>query len=434
MSALAQYLRWYGCTVSGSDRSLNDPDTAELRRHLERMECSLRAQDGTGLRPDTDLVVVSTAIESDNPDTAAAAARSLPVAHRSDVLAALVAAHRTIAIAGTSGKSTVTGLVFDCLDGCGMSPSVISGAALTSVAARGAYGNAWRGASDLLVVEADESDGTLVKYHPYLGVLLNVSLDHKSVDETTGMLRTLAEQSERVVVNADDDRCGEIPHQVSFGVLHGDWRPDTVTGVVPDVRFVRSGVEFRCAMPGRHNLSNALAACAVSADLGCEPHAIAAALASAGSIARRFQVLPSRRGVTVIDDYAHNPAKIEAALRTAQQLSPRVFAVFQLHGFGPARFMRRELSELFARAPRGADHVLLLPIYYAGGTVQRDISAADIAADCGQCDHAITAPADRSAALNNLATHANPGDLVLIMGARDPSRPAFAQAVADTLT
>ncbi len=433
MSAIAQYLRWCGCSVSGSDRSLDSPDTAAVRDPLAALGCTLWPQDGSGVALGADTLVVSSAVENDNPDIAAAAARQIPVAHRSDVLAALVATHRTVAVAGTSGKSTVTGLVFDCLEGCGKSPSVISGAALSSVAARGAYGNAWHGTSDLLVVEADESDGTVVKYHPYLSLLLNISRDHKDESETEGMLRRLASQSQRVVVNADDPRCAAVPHHAAFGLTHGQWRPDRVVQTTPSVSFVRNGITYACRLPGDHNLSNALAACTVCEELGCAPEHVARALASSGSIARRFEMRLSARGVRVVDDYAHNPAKIEAALRTAQCMAPRVFALFQPHGFGPTRFVRRELAEVFSRVPRSTDHVLVLPIYYAGGTVQRDISSADVTADVTGHGQTVLAPATREESIGYLAEHAREGDLILVMGARDPSLPGFVDRIAAVL-
>lgn len=435
MSAIAQFLRWEGCHVSGSDRSLDSPDTAAVRTHLEKCGCVLGAQDGVLVREEIapDIVVVSTAIENDNPDIAAARERAIPVCHRSDILAALVRARTTVAVAGTSGKSTVTAMVFDILDGCGRSPSVISGANLVSLATRGVLGNAWKGSSDLLVIEADESDGTLVKYHPHLALILNVSKDHKSVSETMAMFRQLATQSKVTVVNADDSECAAIPHQASFGISKGDWRPDSVIRTVPAIAFERAGVGFTMSHAGDHNLANALAALCACEQLGCNVLTMAPALVRAGRVARRFERYDSARGAIVIDDFAHNPAKIEAALRTAQSMAPRVFAVFQPHGFGPTRFMKEELAEVFARVPRADDHCAILPIFYAGGTAQKDISSTDIAQRSASLGHAVHAPASRDELVESIRGWAGPGDVVLLMGARDPSLPAFAHLVASAL-
>jgi len=431
MSSVAQFARWEGCEVSGSDRSLGSPDTRETAGQMERIGCRLLAQDGSGAALVPDAVVVSTAIETDNPDIAAARARGIPVVHRSDALAAIVRSRRTVAVAGTSGKSTVTALLFDCLEGCGKAPSVISGANLKSVSARGALGNAWRGESDLLVIEADESDGTIVKYVPYLSVVLNVSRDHKAVDETMAMFAKLVSQSQKTVVNAEDPLCSRLPHAVSFGLHDGAYRPNYISRTVPEIAFTRGRTNFSSPLAGEHNLSNALAALCACSVLGCDDRALAVALTSAGRLSRRFEQVSSKGSVTVIDDYAHNPAKIEAALRTAQAMARRVFAVFQPHGFGPLRFMQEELVEVLSRVPRAEDRVFLLPVYYAGGTAQRDISSADVATRLVAKGRQAEAPESRDACLALLRAQATAGDLVLVMGARDPSLPAFARAVAE---
>ena len=195
MSALAQYLRFQGIGVSGSDRLLGSTDTAPLRLALEGLGCTIAPQDGSGVTTDTDAVCVSTAIEESNPDIAAARASGIPIFHRSDLLAALIASSRTIAVAGTSGKSTVTAIIFESLLACGKSPSLISGAPLIRLEKEGLVGNAYAGGSDLLVVEADESDGTLIKYAPEASVILNVSKDHKSIEEITGLFHALIQNS-----------------------------------------------------------------------------------------------------------------------------------------------------------------------------------------------------------------------------------------------
>ena len=163
MSALAQYLRFQGISVTGSDRFHASEDTAFIRRSLEALGCAIVPQDGSGINANTDVVCVSTAIEESNPDIAAARSHGLAIIHRSDLLAAIISEKKTIAVAGTSGKSTVTAMIFEFLTACGKSPSLISGAGLRRLEKQGLIGNAWSGASDLLVVEADESDGTLVK-------------------------------------------------------------------------------------------------------------------------------------------------------------------------------------------------------------------------------------------------------------------------------
>src|SRR5512136_1508679 len=184
MSAIAQYLAWEGRAITGSDRIAFAHEMKETKEKLERCGCLLFSQDGSGVTAATEALVISTAIEEDNPDIAAARKRGIPIVHRSDVLAAIVASHRTIAVCGTSGKSTVSALIFEILRACGQSPSVIAGANLTCLHEEGLIGNAFKGDSGILVMEADESDGTLVKYRPAEAVFLNISKDHKPVAET----------------------------------------------------------------------------------------------------------------------------------------------------------------------------------------------------------------------------------------------------------
>jgi UDP-N-acetylmuramate--alanine ligase len=434
MSAIAQYLAWQGCAVGGSDRSAGSADTASVRAGLEKLGCRIVPQDGSGVVPAVDAVVVSTAIEESNPDIAAARARGIPVVHRSDVLAAIVQTRRTVAIAGTSGKSTVTALCFDLLEGCGRSPSLVSGANLASLSAAGLIGNACCGHSDLLVIEADESDGSIVKYHPEVGLLLNVSKDHKSVDETMGLFATFAAQSTIAIVNDDDHTLASLPHNGSFGLAASAvYHPDHVDSVTPRIRFSRGRHVFESCLLGEHNLHNVLAALAACSTLGCGEAELAGALARFVGLERRFSRIPGSGRMVVIDDYAHNPAKVEAVVRAAQSLSPRVIAIFQPHGYGPIRFMRVELVDALARVLRRDDEVLMMPIYYAGGTVQKDITPGDLVEDLSHRGVRSLAPGDRQACLAYLQRTARPGDLILSMGARDPSLGAFARQIGQAL-
>ena len=221
MSALAQYLRFQGIGVSGSDRMLESEHTSSVRRALEGLGCTVLPQDGSGVGSQTDALCVSTAIEESNPDIAAARALGLPIVHRSDVLAAIIASRRTIAVAGTSGKSTVTSMIFEFLSACGKSPSLVSGAGLLRLEKEGMIGNAFSGGSDLLVVEADESDGTLVKYVPEVSVILNVSKDHKSVEEITGLFETLISQSRWTRVECRRPRPCRSPRNGAFRTERG---------------------------------------------------------------------------------------------------------------------------------------------------------------------------------------------------------------------
>ncbi|HSR12014.1 MAG TPA: Mur ligase domain-containing protein, partial [Thermodesulfobacteriota bacterium] len=333
MSALAQYLAWSGATVTGSDRIAFEEELKETRGKLERCGCAFFPQDGTGVHDRTDAVVVSTAIEEDNPDIAAARTRNMPVLHRSDILAAIVAGHRTIAVCGTSGKSTVTALVFEILHACGRDPSLLTGANLTRLEGKGLLGNAYKGTSGALVIEADESDGTLTKYRAETAVFLNISKDHQPVEKTLDLFREVADRTPVVFKNADDPGLAAVRADQIFGLSGAaDWKPQTVHSLTPRVRFTVGKVDFELPAPGAHNLSNCLAAVAVCAADGLTLEQIAGAMREFKGISRRFSVSRTARGIVVIDDYAHNPEKIKAALLTARDFGRRVLAVFQPHG------------------------------------------------------------------------------------------------------
>ena len=432
MSALAQYLRFQGITVSGSDRFHASEDTASLRRSLEGLGCAIVHQDGSGVGADTDVVCISTAIEDSNPDIAAAWSRGIPIVHRSDMLATIIKTKKTIAVAGTSGKSSVTAMIFEFLTACEKSPSLLSGAALRRLEKQGLIGNAWSGGSDLLVVEADESDGTLVKYRPEAAVILNVSKDHKSIDEVKVLFETLAVNTPWTASNADDPVLASLPATARFGRNgSGSWRPDREELLPTSVKLFKNGVEYHLPLPGDHNLENLCAALCVCEHFGCEPSALADAVRTYEGVARRFSVTKTKQNVHVVDDFAHNPAKIAAAVHAGRGLSERIIAVYQPHGFGPTRFLKDEYIATFRTAFRQKDSLYLLPIYYAGGTAQKDISSEDIIQGLGAVPFAAQALSGRDELLTRLQADARPGDCVLLMGARDPSLPALVKKIVE---
>jgi UDP-N-acetylmuramate--alanine ligase len=432
MSALAQYLRFQGITVSGSDRFHASEDTSSIRQSLEGLGCAIVHQDGSGVSADTDVVCISTAIEDSNPDIAAARSRGIPMIHRSDLLAAIIATKKTIAVAGTSGKSTVTAMIFEFLTACEKSPSLLSGAGLRRLEKQGLIGNAYSGGSDLLVVEADESDGSLVKYCPEAAVILNVSKDHKSIEEITTLFETLVSQSSWTASNADDKVLASLPATLRFGRNGaGSWRPDREEFLPTSIKLFRSGVEYHLPLPGEHNLENLCAALCVCEHFGCEPTALAEAVKKYEGVARRFSVTGTKQNVHVVDDFAHNPAKIAAAVRASRSLSNRILAIYQPHGFGPTRFLKDEYIATFRTAFQQQDSLYLLPIYYAGGTAQKNISSEDIIQGLGPVSFNAQAVKGRDELLERLRIDAKPGDCVLIMGARDPSLPALVRKIVE---
>jgi UDP-N-acetylmuramate--alanine ligase len=432
MSALAQYLRFQGILVTGSDRFHACEDTTAIRQALEGLGCMIAPQDGSGITEDTDMVCISTAIEESNPDILAAHTRKIPIIHRSDLLAAVIETKRTIAIAGTSGKSTVTAMIFEFLTACGKSPSLISGAALRRLEQQGLVGNAYSGGSDLLVVEADESDGTLVKYRPEASVILNISKDHKDIEELASLFTTLASHARWTASNADDPVLAALPADMRYGRNDSaSWRSDHEELLPASVRLFKNGREYHLSLPGEHNLENLRAALCVCEHFECESGALAEAVKNYAGVARRFSVFRTLQNVLVVDDFAHNPVKIAAAVAAARGLAKRIVAVYQPHGFGPTRFLKNEYRETFRTIFQPGDSLYLLPIYYAGGTAQKDISSADIIRGLGPVPFKAQAVRDRDELLTGLAADAKPGDCVLVMGARDPSLTALVKKIVE---
>jgi len=431
MSALAQFQVMTGGRASGSDRAFDHGEREGLRAQLERLGIDVLPQDGSGLGSDCVALVVSTAVEDSIPDVASARAKGIPIIHRSELLAYFVAQRRSIAVTGTSGKSTVAAMVFAILSGAGRDPSVITGADLPELEAQGLPGNAFAGDTDLLVVEADESDGSLVRYAPAIGVVLNLQRDHKEMTEVAAMFATLRARAREALVVGDAENLDPFAGgAIRFGFgARADIRGEDVELGPASSRFrVGDGV-FTLPVPGAHNVANALAAIATCRILGVALEEMVSPLASFRGIGRRFQTVGRAHGVEVIDDFAHNADKIAAAIRTAKLRSSRVLAIYQPHGYGPTRFLRRDFVATFTRELAADDRLWMLEVFYAGGTATRDFSAADIVAEIGALGVQAEFAPSREFLAARIAQEARPGDLVLMMGARDPSLSALARAI-----
>jgi len=436
MSPLARLMRARGHAVQGSDRAFDAGANGEAADALRAAGVDLVAHDGSGISAAIDRFVFSTAVEAETPEMLAARALGLTTVARPALLAELVnTGHPGVAVSGTSGKSTITGMVAWLARESGAAAAVIGGAALVG---EGGGGCLVTGPVDgPVVAEADESDGTLVGYRPALGLIHNVSRDHTELEPLRKQFATFAGQCARLFVNA---RCAEAAalgrdvDAVSYGIAAGADASVTPGRVDPGraggvLRWRGRNVTLDVPQPGLHNLENAAGAALVALELGIAPAAIERLLPRFPGVARRFErVGVTATGVRVIDDFAHNAEKIRAALSTAQASAPRVVAVFQPHGFGPARFLRAELRELLPGLLRPDDRFCYAEIFYAGGTVTRDLSSRDLAQDIG----AAYAP-DHPAVVRWVVGEARPGDTVLLMGARDPELPRLARAILAAL-
>jgi len=447
MSGLAQLLCAVGYAVTGSDRELSGPGRDHLYRCLRARGIIVGEQDGTvvaAARPRA--MVCSAAIEPGNPDLAAAG--DIPVFGRAAALASVLdrLPGKQIAIAGSAGKTSVTAWTASALKLLGRSVLMLTGGYVIEFETELGPGNfAADPAPEWIVYETDESDGSLVAFHPDIGVVLNMGTDHHSRDRLAALFSRFAcNTTGKVVLHAD--LAGSInpgkPHQRTLyfggrtgqtvGVHHlpGPVRCRTTsTGVT----FALPGFgDFAARQFGRHSAENACAVFAIlNAALGhnLDRETVRTALAAFRGVRRRFEkVGVTPKGTPVIVDYAHNVEKIRCALETARELAPdRLLAVFQPHGFGPLGFMREALVRMLATTLRSRDVFVFLPVYYAGGTASFSPTADEVAADAAARGAPVSAVPDRKTAGELIRSERSPRGAVLIMGARDPSLPDWAR-------
>jgi len=420
MSALAQVLVSLGCTVTGSDRYADRGEDMEVIGKLRRSGVVFHPQDGSGVGPSAEGLVVSSAIEDDNPDVLAATRLGVPIIHRAELLAGVVEDRQCVAVTGTSGKSTVTGMIGWLLEQIGADPTVVNGAPVVNWSRGDTVGNVRCGRSNLWVIEADESDRSLLHFSPDWAVITNVSEDHFGVKETAALFRTFARQVKRGVVGLTEE-------------------PNLFEGLAPtvsaaDVRFEYKDVEFLVPLPGRHNAENAMCAVRLCERLGCELTEIQSALARFRGVCRRLERVGRAAGVAVIDDYAHNPAKIRAAWQAVAPYHTRVLAVWRPHGYGPLSAMMDALVCAFAELCREGDRLYVLPVYDVGGTADRSTGSQRLADLLGRRRAPVALVRDYDAAVAAISEEARSGDVVLTMGARDPRLPALARRILSSLS
>ena len=442
MLPLAMIVAARGASVSGSDRSRDQGRSPDKFDWIESRGIALFPQDGSGVAAGQTLVA-SAAVEDSVPDVTAANALGLPRMTRADLNAALFnAADKGVGVGGTSGKSTVTGMIGWILDRAGRQPTVMNGAVMRNFACPDTpFASALVGGDAIYVSEVDESDGSIALYRPDVAVVTNISLDHKSLDELHRLFGDFAGKARIAVINADDPESAPLLAQdnvMRFGfgdnaaIRGSDFEP-LADGCRFTVRFAADSHAVRLKMPGRHNAANALAAIAAARALNIPVAASVTALADFAGLARRYEVLGQAGGVTVIDDFAHNPDKVAATLAAVAELPGRALLFFQPHGYGPLRQMGKELAASFAKGMRADDKLFVCDPVYFGGTVDRSIGSealvADIVASGADAVHLTTRANCGAAILDKV----KPGDRILILGARDDTLTEFGRELLEKL-
>lgn len=449
MLPLAMIVKAQGHVVAGSDRSRDQGRSPEKFAWLEDHGIALFDQDGSGVTRDSQTLVTSGAVEDTVPDVKAAIDASATRVTRPELLAQIFnAAEMSIGVAGTSGKSTTTGMIGWILHAAKMSPTVMNGAVMKNfISDETPFASAITGAPDLFVSEVDESDGSIALYEPAIAVLNNIAVDHKTLEELRQLFKDYVGKAATSVLNLDNAEVKAIAGLLPSGRkrtyslsnldadLYGKHLVHAPGGISFDVVDMQSGVSHcvTLKMPGAHNVSNALAALAATTVVGVPLATAAEALASFEGISRRLELVGTRGGITIIDDFAHNPDKIAASLKTLHAFDGRLLVFFQPHGFGPLAKMKDAFIEAFAQGLGEDDQLLLCePVYY-GGTVERAVTSQDIVdgvVAAGRNAEALPTRKDCGTRLKELATHR---DRIIIMGARDDTLSDFARDLLTTL-
>lgn len=438
MSAIAKVMLEMGYRVSGSDLA---------QKELTEKLAAGGAQVYIGHKPDNlsgaDLVVYSTALPKDNVEMMAAEEMSIPIIHRSQMLARLMNEKLGIAVAGAHGKTTTSSMISLVLERCGLDPTYIIGGEIMNVGS-----NAKAGTGDYVVAEADESDGSFLQYHPYLALVNNIEADHlENYDGSFDRLKAAyaqylsqVKEGGKAVICADDPYLRELQDDIhsdviTFGIHQkADYTARDITLGDRKVSFMvyRSEAclgELRLSVPGKHNVYNALATVITCLQAGVSFAEIADAITQFRGAKRRFQVLGEAGGILVIDDYAHHPTEIQATILAAKATGKRIIAVFQ-----PQRYSRTYyLLEQFSRAFGDADEVIISDIYSPAGELQIEGIHSSKLADLirkNSNEHVQYIPSKEDVQ-ELLLNHVKEGDLILTMGAGDIWKCAV--SVADAL-
>jgi UDP-N-acetylmuramate--alanine ligase len=449
MLPLALILQAQGHRVSGSDRALDQGRTAQKFDFLRARGMPLFPQDGSGITGADLTVVTSAAIEDTVPDVQAARRLGTPIVTRAELLARIFnAAPLGIGIAGTSGKSTTTAMLGWILHRTGRKPTIMNGAVMKNfITCEIPFASAVVGGGDVFVSEVDESDGSIVRYSPRVAVLNNISIDHKSLPELRALFRDFIAKSEMAIVNRDNAEAAALAadlrreRRASFS-LRDDQADLLGVEILPAPDGIAFGAIERGAggatpvplqVPGRHNVANALAALAAARAAGVPLAEAAEALGDFAGIRRRLEVVGIANGVTVIDDFAHNPDKIAATLATLHDFPGRLLVLFQPHGYGPLRQMKDAFIETFTRDFDARDVLVMPDPVYFGGTTDRGVSSRDVIAAVQARGREAYFFADRASCGVKLVALARPGDRIVVMGARDDTLAQFAAGLLTSL-
>ncbi|MBR2299591.1 MAG: UDP-N-acetylmuramate--alanine ligase [Alphaproteobacteria bacterium] len=439
MSALAQVLKAKGFEVSGSDRSFDQGKDEKNKKALEDIGIKIFKQDGSAVQKDTDFLYISTAVEESIPDVKKALQLGVKIQKRSDLLAQIFGEYKYgVAVGGTSGKTTLTAMIGYILDVALKKPTVINGGLLKNYSGQKGIENVILNNGDIAVIEADESDGSIEKYTPFISVVNNITIDHKPINELKKLFFDFAIKAKYAVVNADCENSKELltlKNAKTFSIKDekADICLSNIKPLKDGVSYQLKGKTFHLKLIGAFNVSNAAAAILTTSLLGVDVFKAAEILQNFSGTKRRLDVIGSKNNITVIDDFAHNPDKVKASISALKDYEGRVLVMFQPHGFSPMRMMGHQIIESFA-STMDKDDVLFMPeIFYAGGSVKRDISSKDLIEYANSLNLNAEFYPLRDDIKNRILEITKQGDRIVIMGARDNTLPDFCKSILEEI-
>jgi UDP-N-acetylmuramate--alanine ligase len=431
-----------GGRVEGSDRALDQGRNAERFDFLRARGVLLHPQDGSGIRRHSQILVTSAAVEESVPDVQAARRIGAVVTTRAKLLAQLFNRSALgVGIAGTSGKSTTVGMIGWILDRAGRSPTIMNGADMKNYIGPGSpFASARVGDGDIFVSEVDESDGSIAHFEPHVAVVNNISLDHKSLDELRTLFRGFIARAQIAVLNLDNAETAALAAELKSGQvvtyslraapadLLASAPVQSPTGIAFKVKARESGeADVTLKVPGLHNVANALASLSVAKACGVSLSEAVTHLSEFSGIRRRLEIVGTANEITIIDDFAHNPDKISATLKTLHAFPGRLLLMFQPHGYGPIRLMKDALVDCFVSGLRDEDVLIMPEPVYFGGTVDRSVGSREVIREIERRGRKAFAFPDRSACGDALVRLARRSDRIVVMGARDESLSQFAR-------
>ena len=441
MSCLAQILKLRGHQVRGSDRNFDLGRDLKNKQKLQDLGIEIFPQDGSAVTDDLDFVCASTAVEDSIPDIKAAEEKNIPMKTRPELLAEIFHDYAYgIAVGGTSGKTTTTAMIGFILDKAGKKPCMINGGLLRDYENYPGIPNIIYNDGEICVVEADESNGSIDLYNPYIALINNISKDHKTLEELTELFQNFASRTKHaVVLNDDYELCRKITATVPIARFslknpQAEYFADNIKALPEGTSYTFAGREFRLNLIGTFNVANALAAIAVCEQMGVDKFVAAEILQNFHGTKRRLEVIGQKKQITVIDDFAHNPDKIKASVKALRQYEGRLIVMFQPHGFGPMRSLGKEIISEFVNNLSPQDILIMPEIFFVGGTVTKDISSADLieyARTLGKKEAYFAA--DKTAAADLILQKASSGDRIVIMGARDNSLTDLCNLILEKL-